>query len=152
MRRFTIPVMAVAMAATFALPASAQGSDQTAVAATIQAFHDALARGDSLAALALLAPDALILESGGLETKEDYRGHHLPGDIAFARAVATNRNAPTIVVVGDVAWAVGTSQTSGTYRERAVNSAGAELVVLTRAGEGWQIRAIHWSSRTRRTP
>lgn len=130
----------------------AQTADQEAVAAVVRAFHDALARGDSLAALELLAPDALILESGGLETRDDYRGHHLPGDIAFARAVASERKPPTVVVAGDVAWVVGTSRATGTYRERAVNSAGAELMVLTRTGDGWRIRAIHWSSRAIRTP
>jgi hypothetical protein len=40
----------------------------------------------------------------------------------------------------------------GEFRARAVNSVGAELAVLTRAGDGWRIRAIHWSSRARRTP
>ena len=46
----------------------------------------------------------------------------------------------------------GTSRTTGTYRERAINSAGAELMVLSRTADGWNIRAIHWSSRSVRTP
>lgn len=149
------PALLVTCALAFSgltLPAVAQTGDQAAVAATVQAFHEALARGDSAAVLRLLAPDALILESGGLETKDDYRGHHLPGDIAFARAVPSDRKAPTVVVAGDVAWVVGTSRTTGTFRDRTINSAGAELVVLTRAPDGWVIRAIHWSSRTIRTP
>jgi hypothetical protein len=29
-----------------------------------------------------------------------------------------------------------------------VNSAGAELMVLTRMPDGWRISAVHWSSRT----
>ncbi len=71
------------------LPAVAQTStaDQQ-VLATVRAFHDALVQGDSLAALHLLADEVAILESGGLETRADYRGHHLSGDIAFARAVS----------------------------------------------------------------
>lgn len=145
-------VVALTLLAGFTRPAPAQTPDQQAVAAVVRAFHDALARGDSLAALALLAPDALILESGGLETRDDYRGHHLPGDIAFARAVTSDRKPPTVIVSGEVAWVVGTSRATGTYRERAVNSAGAELMVLTRTGDGWRIRAIHWSSRAIRTP
>ncbi len=132
--------------------ADAQTADQRAVAATVQSYHDALARGDSAGAMRLLAPDALILESGGLETRADYQGHHLPGDIAFAKAVPSQRAEPTVVVAGDVAWVVGTSRTTGTYRERAINSAGAELMVLSRTADGWNIRAIHWSSRSIRTP
>jgi hypothetical protein len=48
-----------------------------------------------------------------------------------------------------VAWVVGTSTTRGEYRGRPVNSAGAELMVLTRTPHGWRIAAIHWSSRRR---
>ncbi len=38
----------------------------------------------------------------------------------------------------------------GEFRGRPVNSAGAELMVLTRVQGTWKISAIHWSSRTRR--
>ena len=132
--------------------AQAQRSEKEAVVKVVHAFHDALAQGDSLGALALLADDVTILESGGLETRADYRGQHLPGDIAFARAVPSQRGEPVVTVVGDVAWIVSTSKTTGTYRDRPINSAGAELVVLSRGAAGWQIRAVHWSSRTIRTP
>lgn len=127
------------------------GEDSAAVARTVAAYDAALQAGDSAAALALLAPDAVILESGGVETREEYRSHHLQGDIAFARAVRTESQPPRVIVRGDVAWAWSTSATQGTYRERAINSAGAELMVLTRSADGrWLIRAIHWSSRARR--
>ena len=140
-------------ALTFA-PATvvAQSPEQRAVVAIVEAFHDALRRGDSTAALRLLAPGALILEAGGLESRDEYRAHHLPGDIAYARSVSSRRDEPEVIVAGDVAWVVGTSRSSGMFRDRAVNSANAELVVLSRNGEGWRIRAIHWSSRTIRTP
>lgn len=133
------------------LPAqTAPATDSAAVAATVQAFHDALARGDSAAALRLLAPDVVILESGGIETLVEYRAHHLPADIAFARAVPSQRSPLHVVVDGAVAWSSGTSITQGTWNGRPINSAGAELMVLSRAGDQWVIRAIHWSSRTRR--
>lgn len=128
----------------------AQGSDSAAVVAVIDSYHRALATGDSVAALALLAADAVILESGGVETREEYRGHHLPGDIGFARAVPSKRGAVLVVVRGDAAWASSTSTTQGEYRGRQINSSGAELVVLSRETDGWKIRAIHWSSRTRK--
>ena len=131
--------------------ASAASADSAAVARAIVAYHDALAAGDSAGALALLAADAVILETGGVETREEYRGHHLPGDIAFARAVRSERTPPQVRVQGDVAWAWSTSVAQGTYRQRAINSAGAELMVLGRAADGrWLIHAIHWSSRNRR--
>ena len=125
-------------------------SDSTEVAQVVDAFHSALTAGDSMAAFSLLAEDALILESGGLETLEEYRSHHLPGDIAFAQAVTRERRRIRVEVRGDVAWAVSTSITTGEFRGRQINSQGAELMVLVRTDRGgWRISAIHWSSRAR---
>jgi len=53
-----------------------------------------------------------------------------------------------VTVNGDVAWAVSTSLSQGTYRDRPVDSRGAELVVLTREEGAWRIQAVHWSSRS----
>lgn len=117
---------------------------------TVATFHMALAQGDSSAALALLAPDVVILESGGLETLGEYRSHHLPADIAFARAVPSSGADSRVAVAGGVAWVTTTSTTTGTFRDRPINSQNAELVVLSRESTGWRIRAIHWSSRNRR--
>jgi ketosteroid isomerase-like protein len=127
-------------------------SDSAAVAGTIARFHDALAAGDSSVALSLLADDVVILESGGRESKAQYRSGHLRSDMAFARAVKAERGAPVVRVSGDMAWASSTSTTQGEYNGRAINSSGAELMVLVRTAEGWKIAAIHWSSRQRRTP
>jgi ketosteroid isomerase-like protein len=136
------------------VPASAQTptADQQAVLAAVRAFHDALAQGDSLGALKLLADDVAILESGGLETRSDYRRHHLPADITFAKAVPSKGDDPRATILGDIAWVVSTSRTAGTFRGRPINSAGVELMVLSRTHGGWQIRAVHWSSRAVRTP
>ena len=65
--------------------------DSTAILATVTAFHAALAAGDSAAALALLAPDAVVLESGEVETRAEYAAHHLAADIEFSRAVPSQR-------------------------------------------------------------
>ena len=125
-------------------------SDSAAAAAAVTAYHRALATGDSARALALLAPDAVVLESGGAESRAEYRSHHLAADMEFARAVREARTPLRVTVRGDVAWVSSTSTAQGTFRGRAINSAAAELMVLTREPVGWQIRAIHWSSRARR--
>lgn len=147
-----LSILNLILLATVSVPVSGQGAEERAVEETVRAFHAALAAGDSVAALRLLAPDAVILEAGGLETRAQYREHHLPGDLAYAKAVPSDRARPTIVVSGDVAWVVGTSRTTGIYRERPVNSTGAELMVLSRGPSGWVIRAVHWSSRAVRPP
>lgn len=130
--------------------AAQQVTDSTDVVAAVAAFHQALGRGDSVAALALLAPDALILEAGEVESREEYRSHHLHADIAFTRAVPGVTGPIRVVVTQDVAWATSTSSVVGTFEGRRMDSQGAELVVLSRTADGWRIRAIHWSSRTRR--
>ncbi len=133
------------------LLAQTAATDSAAVVATIEAYHAALASGDSLAALRLLASDAVILESGDVETRSEYHAHHLAADIAYSKAMPSARGAVMVRISGDVAWATSTSTTQGTYRERAVNSIGAELMVLSRSRSGWVIRAIHWSSRNVRS-
>lgn len=144
-----LPTLGIALfSLLLAVPAVAQTANDPAAAVT--AFHDALARADSAAALALLAPDAVILESGDLETRAEYRAHHLPADIAFTRAVPSTGESSTVVLAGDVAWVTSTSRSTGTFQGRPVNSQNAELIVLSRDSAGWRIRAIHWSSRSRR--
>jgi len=135
------------MAAT---PALAQQSDSARVVATIEAFRQALASGDSAGAIRLFADGGRILESGGVESVGEYRSHHLGADIQFLRATSTTRSPLDVTVVGDAAWAVSTSTTTGEVRGRAVNSSGAELMVLRRTDSGWRIVAVHWSSRNRR--
>lgn len=125
-------------------------ADSATVAATVDRFHAALAAGDSTAALGYLDDDVVVLESGGVESREQYRAHHLAADIAFSRAVPSTRSPSRVRVLGDVAWVSSTSITQGEFNGRAVNSSGAELMVLRRTPRGWKITAIHWSSRARR--
>lgn len=126
-------------------------SDSVAVVTVVDRYHRALSDGDTATALSLLATEAIILERGDVETREEYRSHHLPADIAFARAVPSVRGPVRVTIRGGVAWAISTSKTQGAYRGRAIDSQGAELMVVTREQEGWKIRAVHWSSRERRT-
>lgn len=149
---------ALLVATLVAAPAAAQAhaghgmmdhvGDSAAVVSTVERFHAALARGDSAAVMSLLTPGARIVESGGVETREEYTHHHLPADMAFAAAVPRERGPIEVTVRGDVAWAVSTSRSRGTYREREIDSRGAELVVLSRDGGDWRIEAVHWSSRS----
>jgi ketosteroid isomerase-like protein len=128
----------------------AQAADSAAVVATVEQFHRALANGDSLAALALMTDDAVVLESGGFETRAEFRSHHLRADIEFARATRRGRQVRRVTVRGDAAWVSITSTAEGEFRGRPINSMGAELAVLVRTPSGWRISAVHWSSRARR--
>jgi ketosteroid isomerase-like protein len=118
----------------------------------VDAFHAGIKKGDPAAVMQLLAPDALLLEAGGIETRAQYEKDHLPADIEFEKAVTTAFKAYRVTVIGDAAWAVSNSEYKGTFRDRPVDSLGVELMVLTRDASGWHIRAIHWSSRARKPP
>jgi ketosteroid isomerase-like protein len=120
--------------------------DSTAVVALIERYHGALAEGDTATALSLIAEGAMVLESGDIETREQYRAEHLAADVQYARTVSSRREALGVKVRGNLAWAVSSSRAKGAFRGRPVDSQGAELMVLTREREGWKIRAIHWSS------
>jgi ketosteroid isomerase-like protein len=122
-------------------------TDESAmVASTVEAFHHALATGNATAAMKLMAPDAVILESGFVETRAEYESHHLPEDIQFAQAVHNNRSDVRVKIDGDTAWLTSRNTAEGSFEGKQVNSVGVELVVLTKNSAGWLIRAIHWSS------
>lgn len=146
-----IGVFASAIAGTSSCGVSkAAQADSAAVAATVDRYHRALSDGDTVTALSLLASDAMVLESGDVETRDEYRSHHLSADIQFARAVPGIRGPVRVAIRGDVAWAISTSRAQGVYRGRAIDSQGAELMVVTREQDGWKIRAVHWSSHAMR--
>ena len=153
------PVLVVLITALL-LPAAASGAaaqaappaDSTAAVRTVAALHDALAAGDSAAVLALLAPGAIILEGGEIETRAEYAAHHLASDIAASRALKGERTLRQVSVDGNMAWVASASSTRGTFRGRELDLEGAELVVLERRDGAWRIAAIHWSSHQRRKP
>ena len=156
-RLLVVPILLAAVvaftrdAAGTATAAATVHADSVAVAKVVHDFHEALSRGDSTTALRLLAIDAVILESGAVEVRSEYRSHHLPADIGFAKAVGSRRGALQVSVKGPVAWTAGTSTTKGKFKGKVIDSTGAESMVLTRETTGWRIRSIHWSSRKRTT-
>jgi len=153
----TIPLLVAAIAASRVAADGASPivsgihADSMAVAKVVNDFHDALSKGDSAKALRLLAGDAVILESGGVERRSEYRSHHLPEDINFAKAVGSSRGSLEVRVEGTTAWTAATSTTKGEFKGRSIDSIGAESMVLTKDAAGWRIRSIHWSSRKRTT-
>jgi len=145
-----LAIVAVSSLGSAAISGVAAQTTEAEVVAVVESYHSAVASGDSVTALGLLADDVVILEGGGVEDKEGYRSGHLAGDMRFAKAVPRERSEISVVVVGDVAWAYSTSVTQGRMGDREINSRGAELMVLTRTGGTWKIRAVQWSSRQRR--
>ena len=154
-RLLVIPAFAVATAVSvigaggITEPPSPAAADSAAVVTVVNDFHAALSRGDSANALRLLATDAVILESGAVESRSEYRSHHLPEDIKFAKSVASQRRPLQITVEGSSAWTAATSTTRGRFNGKMINTIDAESMVLTKHDGSWRIRSIHWSSHKR---
>jgi ketosteroid isomerase-like protein len=143
MMRGLLAIAAFALALGSAAGA-APGADAAAV---VDAFHSALAKGDTRAAAALLADDALIFEGGGAErSKAEYAAHHLGADAAFSQAVRSATARRSGDSAGDIAWVASEGRMTGSYKGRAVDQRTTETMVLRKTGEDWRIVHIHWSS------
>jgi ketosteroid isomerase-like protein len=147
---FGAPVSAHQRAAK-AHAAKAPAPAASGAAATVEAFHAALHRGDARAAAALLADDALIFEAGGAErSKAEYQAMHLPADIAFSRAVSSVVKRRGGTSAGAFAWVASEGEMTGTYKGKPVAELTTETMILRRDGGAWKIVHIHWSSAARR--
>jgi ketosteroid isomerase-like protein len=160
MRMFRLPILAAAALLATAAQLSAEGPAPLAVsagklpdaaraaAATVDAFHGALRRGDAQAALALVADDAIVFEDGRVErTKAEYALHHAGADAAFSRAVSAKRLGRTGQATADLAWIASESRTKGRFKGQDVDRIMIETMVLRRDPKGaWKIVHIHWSS------
>lgn len=117
------------------------------VTAVFESFYGAVKRGDPQAAMSVIAPDAMFVESGRLETREQYEKNHLPLDIDFERQITGKRGPLRITFAGDTAWVIATTEYDGKVDGGPVAFASSQLMVLTQDAGVWKIRSIHWSSR-----
>jgi ketosteroid isomerase-like protein len=141
---------AVLLLATLCLPACSQpANDEAGVRTALESFYGAMKTGDTATAMALIAPDALFLEGGRLETRDEYEKNHLPADIGFEKQVSGTRGPLKITFNGDTAWVIATTDYDGTFDGAPVSFTSAQLALLTRESGTWKIRSIHWSSRRR---
>lgn len=128
---------------------SAQVAQQTPQE-TVATFHQALVDGEKAQALALLASDIVIFESGGAElSRQEYASHHLPADMAFSAATQRKVIDQQGQESEDIAWQLTRFETTGVYKKRQINSHGVETMLLRRTQDGWLIMHIHWSSRSK---
>ena len=126
------------------------GDDVAAIRAVVESYHAALQSGDRESATALLSADVMVLESGYLETAEEYLSHHLEADMEFSAAVVSEREVVQAVVEENVGWVISKSSAKGDFRGNEIDSAGVELMILRKEDGRWKIQAIHWSSRSKK--
>lgn len=114
----------------------------------VASFHAALAAGDKVKALELLAPDVVIYESGYVErSRAEYANHHLTDDIAFAKSATRKVLRQGERIDGNTAVLWQETETVGAAHGKPVHVFGTETAVLEKRGDAWSITHVHWSSR-----
>lgn len=137
---------ATAAAANVDVPAAA-----TAAVAVVERFNTALSSEDLATVGSLLAPDVLILESGGAEhSREEYLGHHAISDAAFLKDAHRQLVRQRARTAGEFAWVGTESELHAQKDGKPLTVLSTETMVLKQAADGWRIVHIHWSSRTKR--
>lgn len=116
--------------------------------AAVDAFSKALQAADFATVEALLAPDVLILESGGAErSRQEYLHHHARSDAAFLAGAHVQLLKRTTRAEGDLAWVGTESEIHASKDGKPLTLLSAETMVLKRSDGRWRIVHIHWSSR-----
>lgn len=142
---------ALTLTGSVAEEGQATSADGAAAVAALDAFHQAITEGEGAAALALLAEDMVIVESGEENaSRADYADHHLPADMAFSATMKRRATARTVHAGAKYAWILSSTRTTGTYKGRAIDSMGKETVVLEKRGGKWLIVHLHSSTPRRR--
>jgi ketosteroid isomerase-like protein len=117
------------------------------VVAIVEKFYGSVKAGDKAAVMALIAPDAVFVESGKIETRAEYETNHLPADIEFESQTKGTRGPAKVTFdgTGNSAWVISRAEYDEGNPEKYINT---QLMVLTReAGTWtWRIRSISWSS------
>ena len=114
-------------------------------------FNAALSSGDLATVGSLLAPDVLILESGGAErSREEYLGQHAVSDAAFLKGAHRQLLRQRARVAGEFAWVGTESELHAQKDGKPLTVQSTETMVLKQTADGWRIVHIHWSSRTKR--
>jgi hypothetical protein len=138
-------ILFAALAGTLAVPAAAAPFDDAA--ATVDAFHAALKSGNSAAATALLADQALIFESGGVErSKAEYVKSHLLADIEFSKLVPLEIIRRHGVADNGWAWVATEGRMRGSWKGKPVDRLSTETMLLHADEGSWKIVHVHWSS------
>ncbi len=146
---FTV-LLLCAVAPITTVDAQVSRADSASAVASVAQFHAALGAADSVRAVSLLAEDVMILESGAIQTRSDYLGHHLGADMKGSAGSKAVRSVVRVTLAGNTAMVVSKSISPPSGAEGNTGSEMAELMVLSKTATGWQIRAVHWSSRRRK--
>src|SRR5262245_42265379 len=106
--RYGLAALLLSLPACTTAPAPPKESD---VVAIVDKFYGGVKAGDKKAVMQLIAPDAVFVESGKIETRAEYEANHLPADIEFESKVHAMRGPLRVTFDGrDTAWVISTAE------------------------------------------
>lgn len=107
-------------------------------------FHAALVAGDKANASEVLADDVTIYESGYVErSRAEYAEHHMPGDMAFAKASKRSVLQQSQRIEGNLAVIWEETETKTRIGGKDVVILGTETALLQKNGDNWKIVHVH---------
>lgn len=121
------------------------GAD-TQAGKVISQFHQAIKKGFQKKARYLLADNVIIFEGGQVERSADeYANHHMLADMKYLANIQTQVLEHSVKVVGDIAYSMTRTKSTGQYQGKYINSESMETMVLHKEDGKWKITHIHWS-------
>jgi len=114
----------------------------------LDAFSAALAAGQLATAADYLAPDVLILESGGAErSRDEYLAGHAGHDAEFLRGAKVVPKRRSAHADGGLVWVGSESEIHASSGDKPLTLSSTETAILRHTDDGWKIVHLHWSSR-----
>jgi len=119
---------------------------ETDAGRVITQFHKAIKKGYQKKARSLLDDNVIIFEGGRVErSADDYASHHMVADMKYLAKIHTEVLEHSVKVVGDTAYSMSRTKSTGQYKGKYINSEGMESMVLLKKEGKWKIAHIHWS-------
>lgn len=155
--------MSVAISAQAQTASTGEPSEESAGAATaadldvpseaqpavdvVDAFGEALAAADFEQVEAMLDPNVIVLEGGGVESsRSEYLGHHARSDAKFLSGAETTLLQRRARIADGTAWVASESEIHARNDGKPQVLLSTETMVLSDTPSGWKIVHIHWSS------
>lgn len=123
----------------------------TGAVSHVDAFSQALAAADFDLVKDLLAPEVIILESGGIErSRDEYMDHHAQADASFLDGARVDLLSRTARIDDNLAWVATESEIHAPTDNTPLTLLSTETMILEKSSGDWKIVHIHWSSRPKK--
>lgn len=119
---------------------------ETGAGKAITAFHRAIKLGHKRKARSLLDDNITIFKGEYVENSADeYANNRMIDDMKYQAKVKTEVLTHSVNVIGDMAYSISHTKSTGQVSMKYINSESLETMVLKKNKNKWKIVHIHWS-------